>query len=120
MKRASFILGVFLGLPILLSGCLYGQCMNGACALEREAYLKSIKAYGEHWVKEGVTAEQKRSDSWACGAARTTLAADHVVFSPEALQSEKRAGDKDDFAPRTRLTKSWIACMESRGYQYKE
>ena len=75
VKNLLLKMGMFLGLPLALSGCLYGQCMDGPCAFERARYLKSIKAYGEHWVKEGVTVDQKRADSWACGAARTTLAA---------------------------------------------
>lgn len=107
-------------MPVLLSGCLYGQCMEGMCAFERAEYLKSIKSYGTHWVKEGWSIGQRREDSWSCGAARTELAADHVVFSPEQLRQERRREDKDDFAPRTRLTKAWVACMQSKGYRYEK
>ena len=95
--------------------------MSSWC-LGEEAYQKLMhpKPYGIHWTKEGITEEQRRKDSWACGAAETPLAADHVIFSKEQLQREKRPDDKDDFAPRTRLTKAWIACMQAKGYHYKE
>jgi len=82
--------------------------------------LTPSKPYGIHWIKEGMTEEQRRRDSWACGAAKTPHAADHVVFGKEQLQREKHPDDEDDFASRTRLTKAWIACMRAKGYQYEE
>lgn len=102
--------GLFVLLSFLLGGC---------CMLECIAPLGSSKPYGTQWIKIGVTGAEQREDSWSCGAARTIFAADHVVFSRERLAKEKNMDDKDDFAPRTRLTKSWIGCMESRGYSYQ-
>lgn len=60
MKNLLLKMGMFLGLPLALSGCLYGQCMDGPCAFERARYLKSIKAYGsnelvEAWKGSGST-----------------------------------------------------------------
>jgi hypothetical protein len=54
-------------LPFFLSGCLYGQCIDGPCALERQRLLKSIKTYGEFWTKPGMTTETWRIDWMACG-----------------------------------------------------
>lgn len=82
--------------------------------------LEPPKPYATHWIKKDMTAEQRRSDSWVCGAAPTALAADHVAFSKEQLQRKKHAEDKDDFAARTRLIKAWISCMESKGYRYEQ
>lgn len=58
---------VLLGVPVLLSGCLYGQCMEGPCALERERMIKSIKPYIAYWQKEGITEESRLRDWMACG-----------------------------------------------------
>ncbi|HEY0269290.1 MAG TPA: hypothetical protein VGC12_08665 [Methyloradius sp.] len=102
--------GLFVWLSFLLGGC---------CMLECIGQLTPDKPYGTHWSKAGITEEQRREDSRACGATGTPLAADHVIFSKEQLQQEKHPDEKDDFAPRTRLTKSWIACMESKGYNYQ-
>ena len=102
----------------ILSGCLYGQCMNGPCALERERLIRNTKPYGAHWIKEGMTKEQRREDSWACGATRTVLAADHVIFSSEQRESVRTAGEEGSFGPDGRLLDQWRSCMASRGYVF--
>jgi hypothetical protein len=104
----------------LLTGCLYGQCINGPCSLEHSRILKSIKPYGVHWVNEMVTEERRRTDSWACGAANTAHAADHVIFSKEQQKLEMKSDESNDSLANTRLTKAWISCMESKGYRYQE
>ena len=111
-------LSAYLSLCLLLSGCLYGQCIDGPCSLERARILKSIKPYGQHWSKPGGTLQQRREDSWTCGAARTEHGADHVVFTSEQERVEKHTEEKDEFVARTRLSKAWVNCMKEKGYKY--
>jgi hypothetical protein len=101
----------------LLLGCGTQLALSGKA---REDYLKSIRPYGTYWVKDGMTAEQRRRDSWACGAAPTAHAADHVAFSAEQLRRERHADEHDNFGSRERLTKEWVACMKSKGYRYND
>jgi hypothetical protein len=106
-------------LSFLLAGCeLVFQAGTGLSGQAREDYLKSIKPYGEYWVKEGMTVEGRREDSWACGAARTTHGASHVVFSDEQEKAERRPEEKDNFAARERLSRAWVECMKTKGYRY--
>jgi hypothetical protein len=120
MKR-HHLLWAALCMGFLLAGCeLVFQAGTGLSGQAREDYLKSIKSYGEHWVKEGMTVEGKREDSWACGAARTVYAADHVVFWAEQVQAEKRPEDKNDIGAQARLRKVWAECMKAKGYRYEK
>ena len=70
-------------LIVSLTGCFYGQCIDGPCSFERAKMIENIKPYGAHFIKEGVTREERRRDSWSCGADKTVHAADFVVFSAE-------------------------------------
>lgn len=85
---------------------------------ERTEYLRSIKPYGAHWVKEGMTQESRRADSWDCGAAQTVIGADRPVFPDAVIDSERKPSDQNDFGPRARLLERWSACMTSKGYQF--
>lgn len=93
--------------------------MEGISGQAREDYLKSIKPYGEYWVKEGWTVEQRRRDAWDCGALPHNDGADNVYFSHERIKAEMRPGEANDSAANTRLTKAWIECMKSKGYEYR-
>lgn len=118
LESMRFLVRVFALLIVLpLSGCM--TCMSSWC-LGDETYQRLLhpKPYGTHWIKDGMTEEQRRADSWACGAAPTVLAADHVVFTKEQERIERRPEEKDDFGANERLTKTWIACMRSKGYAY--
>jgi len=108
-----------------LAACTFGNgriCgpQTAMAECDKEAYEKLVhpKAYGEHWVKQEGTLQQRREDSWACGAARTVHGADHVVFTSEQEKAEKHSEDKDEFAARTRLSKAWVNCMKEKGYKY--
>jgi hypothetical protein len=97
-----------LALMLCLSGCL-----------ERIGQIdRNIKPYGARWVKEGMTRESRRIDSWACGADTTVHAADYVVFSKEKRALAKLPTDQNDYGPDGRLTKQWEACMRSKDYVY--
>lgn len=108
-----------------VTGC-YKSCATGdplglLTYCDKASYEKLVnpQPYSTHWVKNEITDIQRREDSWACGAANTTLAADHVIFSKEQLKQEKKPSEIDDFSARTRLTKIWIACMKTKGYEYQ-
>jgi hypothetical protein len=106
MKKLCVLL-----LPLLVSGCL----LESVGRIDR-----NIKPYGAHWVKEGMTRELRREDSWACGAANTVIAADGVIFSAEKRAAARLPSDQNDYGPDGRLTKKWIGCMQSKGYVYLE
>ena len=103
-----------LGIVMLLTGCLYGQCMNGPCSLERAAYLKNIKPYGTRWIKENGTDEQRLLDIKECGGG---IGLD-VGFTDSQEEAERREGETSLFPARRRLKEAWHACMENRGYRY--
>jgi hypothetical protein len=94
-----------------LSGCLYGQCIDGPCALERAKIIQSIKPYGAHWVKAGMTNEQRLIDWTRCGGA-------------ENLSDgyEKQSGQSNsEFFDGLRLHRMKIrSCMDSKGYVWIE
>lgn len=97
--------------PLFLSGCL----LESVGPIDR-----SIKPYGAHWVKERMTRESRRNDSWACGAARTVIGAEHPVFPDDELKRAKLPTDPNDILANNRLTKKWATCMRDKGYVYIE
>lgn len=101
---------------VSISGCLYGQCLDGPCALERKKILESIKPYGAHWIKEGMTEASRLDDIATCGSART----EYIGFSEEKLKAEKRLEDPNDIAAYLRLRSTWAKCMEAKGYRYEK
>lgn len=124
MKRLFCVFGLILCVASL-SGCLYGQCINGPCSLERRKILDSIKPYGEYWVKEGMSVAQRREDSWSCGAVRSEIkehaerAADYVIFDKKKEDLAKRPEDLNDISAYFRLRDAWKDCMRSKGYSYE-
>ena len=97
----------------VLNGCLYGQCINGPCALEHSRIVKSIKPYGAHWVKEGMTSDQRLNDWVDCGGDRSG------TFSPpiNVLSDGEKAGFSRE-ETRNRLEAEADSCMVSRGYRF--
>ena len=77
------------------------------------------KPYGSLWVKDGVTAEQKRQDSWACGALPIPDAENRPAFSDEKIRAEKHPEDRNNTRAYLRLTKAWSECMKAKGYIYR-
>ena len=101
---------------LLLNGCgIYGYEMNGISGQAREKYLQSIKPYGAHWMKVGVTDAQRLDDTVQCGSARTL----YIGFSDANLRAERQVGESNDFAAEERLSKTWSTCMEASGYRYQ-
>ena len=96
---------------INLSGCLYGQCIDGPCALERAKIIENIKPYGAHWVKEGMTREIRVTDWLECGGS-------------SGLNDgyERRSGitTKDYFEGLDLRLKQIRQCMDGKNYLWIE
>lgn len=109
---------------LLLTGCYIGpggicgpQTPTIYCASKEERdRIFNPPPYAAHWIKEGMTKESRRVDSWACGAAPTVFAADHVVHSREAMEAARLPHERDIFESIHRLRDHWQACMAAKGY----
>lgn len=91
-----------------LAGCGTQLALTGQA---REDYLKSIKAYGEYFVKSGENREEWQRDWVACGGRP------NGQYSDDAPQN---ATTKEIFAALERARSSLDACMKSKGYEYRE
>lgn len=99
----------------LLTGCLYGQCINGPCSLEHSRIVKSIKPYGAYWMKDGMTDAQRLDDIEQCGGGKGL----YVGFPDAQIKAEREGDEATDLPARDRLSKKWSACMEANGYRYQ-
>ncbi len=102
---------------LLISGCeLLCQAGTGTCGMSREEAQKLLhpKTYGEYWVKPEMSVLGRGQDSISCGG--SDRGAD---FSFQQLSKVSQKEDKDEFSARTRLTKIWIECMQSKGYEFQ-
>ena len=63
-----------------------------------------------------MTRESRRVDSWACGAAKTVIGADHPVFPDDELKAAKLPSDLNDILAIGRVTDKWTICMQAKGY----
>jgi len=115
MKQSPFSWIVWC-LSLSLTGCGTQVPLSGKAF---DDYQKSIKSYGEYWVKDGVTVEQKRRDSWGCGAAPNITAADRATFKPAEIAAARRPEDPNDIAAFGRLQDQWGQCMKAKGYEYR-
>ncbi len=110
ITRACFLTAVVVG----LSGCLYGQCIDGPCALERAKKIQNIKPYGAHWVKDGMTTESRRHDLAACGSVSGN---EDVKFKDEQIQAARQAEEPNEINAYLRLRDLLGQCMSELGYQ---
>lgn len=88
-------------LSLLLSGCL----LESIGALDR-----SIKPYGAHWVKEGMTRESRQIDLVQCGGSQDLREGYKTWLSSipyEVYSSEK-----------TLYVRTLAACMQSKSYEW--
>ena len=99
---------------VFLGGCLYGQCINGPCPLERQRIIKNIKPYGARWIKDGASDEQRLLDIKECGGNRVD-----VEFTLEQYQFFREPKDKDDIPAFFRLRTAWEQCMALKGYHFE-
>lgn len=95
---------VFL-LPLLVSGCL----LESVGPIDR-----SIKPYGAHWFKEGMTRESRRDDLVACGSVSGN---EDVRFKDEQVEAARQAAEPNAINAYLRLRHLLGQCMSARGYQ---
>jgi len=105
----TFISG---SLIFLLTGCALGE-LGAMSARERIDYLKSIKPYGAHWIKEGMSRESRRSDLNSCGS----LNGEEVEFSQDQINNEKIPSEPNGVNAYLRLRDKVGLCMQKKGYQ---
>jgi hypothetical protein len=94
-------------LGLLLTGC--DTTILVASGKEFREYQKSIKAYGEYWVKEGMTVEQWREDWVACGGMKNGSYGIDVPSgsTTQKIQEASRAKARE-----------LDACMASKSYYW--
>jgi hypothetical protein len=102
-----------MALAVLLTGCGIG----GVWLDPSNAPSRPPDPFLNHWIKEGITKESRRGDSWACGAAPTVFAAEYA--RPPEEQLNGKVGKKWHDALE-QFSKQWISCMKSKGYVYLE
>jgi hypothetical protein len=83
--------------------------LAGCCTLECIAPLTPAKAYGEYWIKPGMTTESWRQDWVACGGMR------NGSYANDAPQGSSTAAIR---AASERISKLLAICMEEKGYAY--
>ena len=93
---------------LLLAGCGTQLALSGQA---REDYLKSIKAYGEYFVKPGASREEWQRDWVACGGRS------NGQFSGGA---PPRSTTAEIFAAIDKARTKLDACMQSKGYEYRK
>ncbi len=98
-------------LSLFLVGCGTQIALSGQA---REDYLKSIKAYGEYWVKPGMTKESWQQDWVACGGYKDgsfspSVREINILVEHGLSRSEARA----------KLEKFLETCMRAKGYEYQ-
>jgi len=97
----------------VLTACGIGpHQMNGVSGRERTEYLNSIKPYGAHWVKEGMTRESRQVDLTACGS----ISNEDVRFQQERLEMARLPNEPNNISAYLRLRDQLGVCMSSRGY----
>ena len=99
MKNLAVLL-----LPLLVSGCL----LESVGPIDR-----SIKPYGAHWIKEGMTKEERTNDWVRCGGDISGS------FSPsiKTLADGEKVGVSREVT-RRQLENQADACMVNRGYRF--
>ena len=107
MMERKFLCLIF-SFSASLAGCGTQLALSGQA---REDYLKSIKAYGEHFVKPGVNREEWQRDWVACGGRP------NGQYSDDAPDGSTTA---EIFAAIDRASKKLDACMQSKGYEYQK
>ncbi len=109
---------------MILCACSFGP--GGICGPQTPAIYCASKEerdrvfnpppYAAHWVKDGMTKDSRRNDSWACGAGKTVFAADHVAYSAETMEAARLPHEPNVIGAILRLREQWQACMSAKGY----
>lgn len=93
---------VILLLPLLMSGCL----LESVGPIDR-----TIKPYGAHWVKEGMTREGRVTDWLECGGS---------VGLNDGYERTSGMSNKNYFDGLNLRRKQIRECMDARNYQWIE
>lgn len=100
-------------LCVSMSGCeLLCQAGTGTCGMSREQAEKLLhpKAYGEYFVKPGMTKESWRADWVACGGRSN---GDYSSDAPPGADTATLLADSK------RKSEKLGTCMHSKGYEYR-
>ncbi|MEN9886169.1 MAG: hypothetical protein RL758_747 [Pseudomonadota bacterium] len=97
MKRLFAVL-----VPLLLSGCL----LESVGRIDR-----SIKPYGAHWVKEGMTREKRITDWLQCGG---------TAELGDGYERKSNMTNKDFFDGLNLHRQNIRICMAEKNYQWIE
>jgi hypothetical protein len=122
--RLRLVVGAVVPL-LLLIGC---GTQIGLSGQAREDYLKSIKPYGAHWVKEGMTREMRLHDLGFCGDGNFSLGSgfSDALIRAETLPTDvvsSRSYNKElinNPEAEERLGKKRALCMRDKGYIWLE
>lgn len=103
-------------LSSILGACAFGNGMicgpqTALADCNKEVYEKLVhpKAYGEHWIKAGMTKESWREDWVACGGRPS---GDYSSEAPDGSTTAVIQADSK------RTSKRLGSCMQSKGYEY--
>ena len=109
MKKITSFLAVVLWVSLLSACELICQAGTGTCGMSSEERRKLLhpKAYGEYFVKPGVSQNQWRLDWVACGGRP------NGQFSSDAASSTTA---KESLAAWHQARKNLDACMNAKGY----
>ncbi len=96
------------------SGVLLLALMLSGCLLERVGQIdRTLKPYGAHWIKDGMTRESRRSDLAACGS----ISHEDADFPLDRIAAARLPSDPNDVKALLRLRDQLGACMQARGYR---
>jgi hypothetical protein len=109
MKKIFFSL-ISGSLIFLLTGCFVSE-LGSMSGRERIEYLKSIKPYGAHWVKEGMTRESRIVDWLECGGGENLS---------DGYEHKSGITNKEYFDGLNSRRNQIRNCMDSKGYNWIE
>jgi len=109
MKKIFFIL-VSGSLIFLLTGCFVSE-LGSMSGRERIEYLKSIKPYGAHWIKVGMTKESRIVDWLECGGGENLS---------DGYERKSGITNKEYFDGLNARRKQIRNCMDGKGYNWIE
>jgi hypothetical protein len=104
-----FLMFGVITLLVLLTGCGIG----GVWLDPSNAPSRPSPPFLSHWIKEDMTRESRRNDSWACGAGPTAFAANYA--RPPEEQLKGKVGS-EWHETSERFLGQWVDCMKSKGY----
>ena len=95
-----------LGFALSSVGCGSQLALSGQA---RADYLKAIKPYGAHCVRDGMARDSRRHDFMGCGGAADLR---------EGLPRNPKLSSQEFFAEFKEHVNQLAACMRGKGYEY--